>query len=234
MTESPLPPPIPRMLEVFIMKAAVDAPFKEDLIALRSKIADRIDMKLTPQEKAILDAMPESHLRTIIARLTVPEEKVGILRSLFTPGGGLFEGALIAGLVGMVGVAAMTASGGSISTLFNSVSTQLELAGALRNVTVSRDFQDTPFAEAIEALEKETGFRISLITPPGFNSRVPVSSLTQGNRLESALLVLSTQAAASAFKVTLELRGPKEVTLRFSTLDQTGTTNPGASAPASQ
>jgi len=61
----------PRGVEVLIKKAAVDAAFRERLLAERADAADRIGLKLTPAEAALLGAIPAKQLAATVARTTV-------------------------------------------------------------------------------------------------------------------------------------------------------------------
>jgi hypothetical protein len=62
---------IPKGMEVLIKKASVDHAFRETLLAERSKAASEIDLKLSPSEAMMINAIPESQLRAIIKKTRV-------------------------------------------------------------------------------------------------------------------------------------------------------------------
>ncbi len=62
---------IPRGIEVLVKKASVDGDFKALLLERRSRAADEIGLTLEPAEAAMLDAVPDAQLETIIANTTV-------------------------------------------------------------------------------------------------------------------------------------------------------------------
>lgn len=62
---------IPRNIEVLIKKAAVDAAFKQTLLAKRSAAATEIELTLTPAEAKLLDSIPAEQLAAIIASTKV-------------------------------------------------------------------------------------------------------------------------------------------------------------------
>lgn len=64
----------PRGIEVLIKKAAVDAEFKQLLLAKREEAAREIALELNPTEVLLLRAVPADQLEGIIARTTVPPE----------------------------------------------------------------------------------------------------------------------------------------------------------------
>jgi hypothetical protein len=64
---------IPRGIEVLVKKAAVDAQFKQLLLADRVAAAESIGLKLEPAEAAMLASIPAEQLEAVIARTTVPE-----------------------------------------------------------------------------------------------------------------------------------------------------------------
>jgi len=58
---------VPRGMEILVKKAAVDAAFREILVAERAAAADRIALKLEPSETAMLAAIPAGQLERVIA-----------------------------------------------------------------------------------------------------------------------------------------------------------------------
>ncbi|SPE50247.1 hypothetical protein SBV1_1080010 [Verrucomicrobia bacterium] len=66
---------IPRGVEVLLKKAAVDAEFRELLLAERSSAAKAIGLELETAESAMLKAIPREQLEYIIARTLVPVEQ---------------------------------------------------------------------------------------------------------------------------------------------------------------
>ncbi|MGD8718947.1 MAG: carboxypeptidase-like regulatory domain-containing protein [Candidatus Zixiibacteriota bacterium] len=62
---------IPRNVEVLIKKAAVDPAFKETLLSKRARAADDIALALEPAEAAMLEAVSDEQLKTIIGRTKV-------------------------------------------------------------------------------------------------------------------------------------------------------------------
>ena len=62
---------IPRAIEVLIKKAAVDPAFKKLLMEKRGEAAEAIALKLEPAEAAMLEAVPETQLRAIVANTKV-------------------------------------------------------------------------------------------------------------------------------------------------------------------
>ncbi len=65
---------IPRGLEVLLMKASVDPPFKDLLLARRGEAAATIGLNLEPAEVLLLQSASAEQLEAIIARTTVPQE----------------------------------------------------------------------------------------------------------------------------------------------------------------
>jgi hypothetical protein len=65
---------LPRGIEILLKKAAVDAGFRERLLAERAGAADLIGLSLTPAEAAALNAIPDRQLAAVIARTEVPLE----------------------------------------------------------------------------------------------------------------------------------------------------------------
>jgi hypothetical protein len=82
---------IPRNVEVLIKKAAVDPAFKETLLSKRARAADDIALALEPAEAAMLEAVSDDQLKTIIGRTTVSPR----LRPAFL---GYAAGAMLAAL----------------------------------------------------------------------------------------------------------------------------------------
>ena len=75
--------PIPRGIEVLVKKAAVDADFRQILLARRAHAADEIALKLEPSEVAMINAVPAAQLEAIIARTTVhPKQRAAFLGSV--------------------------------------------------------------------------------------------------------------------------------------------------------
>ena len=66
--------PIPRGIEVLVMKAAVDPQFKQLLLERRAAAAEAIELKLDPSEEMMLDAIPAEQFETIIARTNVSQQ----------------------------------------------------------------------------------------------------------------------------------------------------------------
>ena len=62
---------IPRGIEVLVKKAAVDAAFRELLLAGRAAAAEAIGLVLEPAEAALLDVVPAEQLRAVIDRTRV-------------------------------------------------------------------------------------------------------------------------------------------------------------------
>jgi hypothetical protein len=62
---------VPRGVEVLIKKAAVDPKFKKLLLGKRAEAAEAIALKLEPAEAAMLNAVPESQLKAIVANTKV-------------------------------------------------------------------------------------------------------------------------------------------------------------------
>jgi len=65
---------IPRGIEVLVKKAAVDAEFKQLLLAKRAEAAEAIGLELSSAEKSMLSAVSAVQLEQIIERTIVPEE----------------------------------------------------------------------------------------------------------------------------------------------------------------
>jgi len=63
--------PIPRGIEVLVKKAAVDASFKQFLLARRAEAAKEIELSLEPAEAVMLDAVPAAQLEAVIVSTTV-------------------------------------------------------------------------------------------------------------------------------------------------------------------
>ena len=64
----------PQGIEVLVKKASVDSDFAESLLANRAEAAALIGLELTEAEAAMLAAVPDAQLESIIARTTVPQE----------------------------------------------------------------------------------------------------------------------------------------------------------------
>ena len=62
---------VPRGVEVLVKKAAVDPAFKKILLEKRAAAAEAIALKLQPAEAAMLEAVPETQLRAIVANTKV-------------------------------------------------------------------------------------------------------------------------------------------------------------------
>ena len=66
---------IPRGVEVLLKKAAVDAEFRDRLLAERGSAAAAIELELDPAERAMLKAIPREQLENIVAQTVVPVEQ---------------------------------------------------------------------------------------------------------------------------------------------------------------
>jgi len=66
---------IPRGIEVLVSKASVDAEFRAVLLERRAKAAESIDLKLSPTEAMMLDAIPAAQLEAVIDRTKVSPAK---------------------------------------------------------------------------------------------------------------------------------------------------------------
>ncbi|MGD8718950.1 MAG: Os1348 family NHLP clan protein [Candidatus Zixiibacteriota bacterium] len=66
-----IPRAIPRGIEVLVKKAAVDPAFRDMLLEKRAEAAQSIGLKLTPEEAAMLAAVPLAQLEGIIAHTRV-------------------------------------------------------------------------------------------------------------------------------------------------------------------
>lgn len=66
---------IPRGMEVLIKKAAVDPEFRAVLVEKRAGAADTIGLELTASESAILKAIPDRQLLSIISHTGVPDRE---------------------------------------------------------------------------------------------------------------------------------------------------------------
>ena len=64
---------IPRGIEVLVKKASVDDEFRELLIETRAEAAKEIGLELEPSEIAMINAVPEVQLKSIISRTDVPQ-----------------------------------------------------------------------------------------------------------------------------------------------------------------
>jgi hypothetical protein len=88
--------PVPRGIEVLVKKAAVDAEFRELLLAQRGGAAASIELELDPAESAMLGAIPQEQLARIVDQTEVATE----LRPAFAGRiGAVMLAALGAGLV---------------------------------------------------------------------------------------------------------------------------------------
>ena len=88
--------PVPRGIEVMVKKAAVDAEFRELLLAQRGKAAASIQLELDPAESAMLSAIPQEQLARVVEQTEVATE----LRPAFAGRvGAVMLAALGAGLV---------------------------------------------------------------------------------------------------------------------------------------
>jgi hypothetical protein len=65
---------IPRGIEVLVKKASVDPAFKGLLLRERSEAAKEIGLELKPSEVAMINAVPEAQLESIISRVEIPEK----------------------------------------------------------------------------------------------------------------------------------------------------------------
>jgi hypothetical protein len=63
--------PVPRGIEVLVKKAAVDAEFRELLLAQRGRAAASIELKLDPDESAMLSIIPQQQLARIVDQTEV-------------------------------------------------------------------------------------------------------------------------------------------------------------------
>jgi hypothetical protein len=66
---------VPRGVEVLVKKAAVDAAFRQVLLAQRGAAAAAIGLQLDPAEQAMLSTIPQAHLARIIDQTVVPTEQ---------------------------------------------------------------------------------------------------------------------------------------------------------------
>ncbi len=66
---------VPRGIEVLLKKAAVDPEFRQELLERRDAAAAAIQLELEPAEHAMLKAIPDEQLKTIISQTTVPLEQ---------------------------------------------------------------------------------------------------------------------------------------------------------------
>jgi hypothetical protein len=82
---------VPRGVEVLVKKAAVDPAFKKLLMEKRAEAAEAIALKLEPAEAAMLNAVPEAQLESIVANTKVSP----ILRPAFV---GYAAGVMLAAL----------------------------------------------------------------------------------------------------------------------------------------
>jgi len=95
---------IPRGVEVLLKKAAVDAEFRELLLAERSSAAKAIGLELETAESAMLKAIPREQLEYIITQTLVPVEQRRV-----------FLGRLAAPMLALLGVAVTGCEGRTMS-----------------------------------------------------------------------------------------------------------------------
>jgi hypothetical protein len=71
---------IPRGLEVLLKKASLDSEFRCQLLRERSQVAHAIGLELDETETAILEALPENNLQSMIDKTVVPPSQHGVFR----------------------------------------------------------------------------------------------------------------------------------------------------------
>ncbi len=104
---------IPQNLEAILKNAAINPDFRERLVDERSALIDEMKLPLDPEERALLDAVEEKQLQTIIQSLKVPEEQRSVLLAVGVAAG---AGAAILALLAL-----LTASGSSIRSQFGTI-----------------------------------------------------------------------------------------------------------------
>jgi TonB family protein len=78
-----IPRAIPRGIEVLVKKAAVDPAFRDMLFEKRAEAAEAIGLKLTPEEAAMIEAVPLPQLEQIVNSTYVePEARPALLSNV--------------------------------------------------------------------------------------------------------------------------------------------------------